>query len=199
MDIYKRLKGGGLKTFTTFRTDGEAFYSTFLNKDGVIALSGNNMPPSKAEQDIDYKELLAHKIEINNLDEIIEQIIEQAILASKVGVTLSYDSLFFLVPENNITVPVDIDFIIGDFDIVTANYFKKNRSAYDSLGNLEVCIKKFLAKYAKKERETDYYFKVSEKLNPKLEDNQLFVKDGIKNIGDYSSEDGEVLKSNYID
>ena len=199
LEVYDRLKSGGLKTFTTFRTDGKAFYSTLLNKKGIIALSGNNMPPSKTDSDISYKESLAHKVEINNLSEVLEEIKKQAILASKVGITLSSDSLFFLVPESGSEAPVDIDFIIGDFDIVTASDARKNRSAYRSLAKLKICTEKFLDKYAKSEKEANYYLEAASVLNPNLlDDDKVLVESGIKNINDYSVTDGEVLKSNSL-
>lgn len=193
LEIHKRLKNIGAKTFTTFRTDGKSFYSTPLSRDGFIVLSANNKPSSSGEEG--KKESLPSNIEIGNLDKIVDDIMDQSMLASRAGIILKYDSLFFLIPEKHDNGPVDIDFVIGDFDIVVLNDNVRGRSAKKSIWSIERGIGGFLKKYTSKDKFYSYLVQMKKKLSPMLSEGEIQVRSGVKKMSEYDPSDGEILNN----
>ncbi len=115
LSVHKLLKDAGVNTYTTLRSDGKAFYSTLLNRGGFVALSANNDTPRDSAGN-EYEEISIGKIEIANLQEMCEEIVRQTNIALSLGIGLTHDSIFYIVPEDVSHGPVDVDFMIGDFD-----------------------------------------------------------------------------------
>ncbi len=93
-EIQSDLKNVGIPVLDIY-TDGESLYSPYLNRDGIVVVSGNNEPPSSYESEVGEIRFFDEKIKIKNLDEVLDKILDVSIKSRNAGVLLSLDCLFF--------------------------------------------------------------------------------------------------------
>lgn len=197
--IHYLLKKAGIRTFTTFRSDGESFYSTPLNTETTIALSSNNNTPKLYWTTWERKDVQLSYI-INNIDEIWDQIIEIAIKASKIWLEIYKDSIFFNIDISKVGSNwwVNINSIgIYDFDIVKKTN-KYNNLAGKNIENMRVGFNVFLQGYSIPSYYESSHEILYSKLSPKIEQTQIWCKNGIIELSERKPEMWEVISEKEI-
>jgi len=115
-ESYGKLKDIGLKVPPTYRLDREnnRIFMTDYNRGGNIALSSTSS--NQHAEGLTIGNIL-------NLEILKKEIEKQCALAAKNRVRLPQDAFFFIVPKKG--GDVDMDFVIGDLDLIFSEYTKE--------------------------------------------------------------------------
>lgn len=195
--IQSRLKKVGIPVLDLY-TDGKSIYSPFLNRDGVIAVSANNLISSYPERGIANlkKSLLDRELIIQNLSEVLYKILDTAIKLKSANILLRQDCLFFLLKESTNSEDITVDFLVGDFDLLEVSY--KQDLSYESLITLGENFFDFIKKYTYNGVKQGYLKQIQEKLNPTLKIDQVFTQNGVKNTSDLDFSNDFIFKRGKI-
>lgn len=112
-ESYTRLKELGLKVPPTYRLDQDnnRILMTDYNLNGSAALSASSNNEHVKNLKIEH---------VNNLEYIKRELERQCFLAANEKIRLPIDAFFFLV--NTAGGEVDMDFVIGDLDLIFSEY-----------------------------------------------------------------------------
>jgi len=207
-DKYNRMKDADMDVLKIY-TDGKDLYSENLNKDGKIALSWNNDLKNEKE---DIYEKIKDSIEIKNINEVIHKIFIESAKSKDAGVIIPQDALFYLVNEDN-EKKQNIDFIVGDYDMIEEGKIGDYNIALKTLANNLNSFKKFIDKYAKEGKKQEYFNEINKAMNfdfiNEVDDDfgengdvisevlffndkyndKILTQNGLKNISEYTEED----------
>ncbi len=191
LEVFKLIKEIGISTFNTFRAGADGkFYSTLLNKDGLVAISPNNDIP------VGYQDEFKGGIKINNLQQVVDKLIDYAVNASKKGLILASDSLWFMLPSENNAEGIDIvDIKVTDFGECKVDEKLKGNVAKKMIeGFYRETVSAFVDKYCNGDNLMECKQLIKDSFRPQLASGQIFVQKGVKQFDDYNAEnDGEIL------
>jgi hypothetical protein len=132
---YSRAKEAGLKVFPTYRL-GEDQESILMSdgRSGVwFCAAGNN-------------ETQPYRIStLTNLEQVVEQLTEQSILAAAADLNLREDMLFFTVQRDSKS---HLDFYFGDLDLLIRSAGRNRYSTQsENLVKIQEALENFIEKY----------------------------------------------------
>ncbi|MFA5954352.1 MAG: hypothetical protein WC817_02335 [Patescibacteria group bacterium] len=154
-DNYKLAKKAGLKVFTTYRIskEGDAILMTNGNDKETVCLS---LSPKEDRP----KALDGESIEkIENFDELLQNLYQEAEKATKNGLYFNGDEIFFLVDKKTKT---KVSFVLGDMDGISVDPMRFEGVPYDNIAEVGASVVVFLDKYMSPEVSEAYAQKVRE-------------------------------------
>jgi len=162
LDNYKLAKKAGLKVFTTYRISKEG--------DSILMTNGNSEETACLE--IGWKEDRLEKIggtpieEIDNFDELLENLYQEAEKATENGLYFNGDEYFFLVDKETKT---EVDFVLGDLDGISTDLMRYKDVKHDNVSEIRTSLIFFLKQYLSPEVKSSYIQKAIEFFDKKNE------------------------------
>lgn len=203
LDIHHTLRTSGIDTFTTLRSDGKAWYSTPLNRNGYVAVSANNAPPESAGG-IDYSKDIAAYFASERASQDVKNLCarthEMVARLSRAGIVCrNLDCWFMHIPVANMADEQGAPrLLVADFENVFKYPASENSCARGSYINAFLAISGVINRYCKDAQVRDELMKiVKDAFSPPLNTGEIFTIRGIKkHFKDYQESDGEAVLGN---